>query len=389
MEGSDVVDRERAMRRYQRGESPTAICRSMGHSRQWFYKWLARFDAETDDWAVSQSRAPRGRPHQMSADVRGVIITLRQRLGEQHVFCGAAAIRWELMDLGVTPLPSLRTIARVLADDGLAVRRPGPYEPKGTRYPAPPAAHPSAVHQSDFVGPCRLRSAVRFYSLNTVDLATARSTAEPVLSRTAQETLTAFWASWQRLGVPRIQQVDNDPVFYGNRARPRGLGPLIRLCLLHDVEPWFIPVGEPWRNGVVEKFNHWWHQHGPLRHGELTALRDVHTASLAFEARHNAHSRYSKLHGHTPDRALTASGVPLRFPDAPAPRPPLPKPEHGRYHVVRLIRSSGGFDLFGERFPLPAAVRYEYVRATVDVGQQRVRFLLDQDVIEEQRFDLR
>ena len=123
MEGSDVVDRERAMRRYQRGESPTAICRSMGHSRQWFYKWLARFDAETDDWAVSQSRAPRGRPHQMSADVRGVIITLRQRLGEQHVFCGAAAIRWELMDLGVTPLPSLRTIARVIADDGLAVPR--------------------------------------------------------------------------------------------------------------------------------------------------------------------------------------------------------------------------------------------------------------------------
>jgi transposase InsO family protein len=33
------------------------------------------------------------------------------------------------------------------------------------------------------------------------------------------------------------------------------MGPLIRLCLHHGVEPWFIPVSEPWRNGVVEKFN--------------------------------------------------------------------------------------------------------------------------------------
>jgi hypothetical protein len=29
----------------------------------------------------------------------------------------------------------------------------------------------------------------------------------------------------------------------------------IRLCLHHNIELWFIPVREPWRNDAVEKFN--------------------------------------------------------------------------------------------------------------------------------------
>jgi transposase InsO family protein len=36
---------------------------------------------------------------------------------------------------------------------------------------------------------------------------------------------------------------------------PGGMGALIRLCLINGIELWFIPRGEPWRNGVVEKFN--------------------------------------------------------------------------------------------------------------------------------------
>ena len=41
----------------------------------------------------------------------------------------------------------------------------------------------------------------------------------------------------------------------GSPTHPRGMGPLIRLCLLYGVNLWFIPPAEPWRNGVVEKFN--------------------------------------------------------------------------------------------------------------------------------------
>ncbi len=32
-----------AVEKYQKGESPTAICRALGHSKFWLYKWLKRY----------------------------------------------------------------------------------------------------------------------------------------------------------------------------------------------------------------------------------------------------------------------------------------------------------------------------------------------------------
>src|SRR5690349_14034672 len=101
---------------------------------------------------------------------------------------------------------------------------------------------------------------MRFYSLNSVDVATRRCATEPMLARSAQHTIDAFWSTWMRLALPKHQQVDNEAVFYGTQAHPRGMGSLIRLCLLNGIEPWFIPPGEPWRNGIVEKFNDHWRQ---------------------------------------------------------------------------------------------------------------------------------
>jgi len=63
----------------------------------------------------------------------------------------------------------------------------------------------------------------------------------------------------------------------------------------------------------------------------------------------------------------------IRFPDSDtAPRHPLAKPEAGRYHLVRFIRSNALLDVFGEQFPLPAEAVYEYVIATIDVGRQKL-----------------
>ena len=131
--------------------------------------------------------------------------------------------------------------------------------------------------------------------------------------------------------MPRNQQVDNEMVFYGSRRYPRGMGPLLRLCLLHQIEVWFIPMREPWRNGVVEKFNDLWQQKflGRIDMVSETALR---SQDLLFEERHNTRYRYSKLNGKTPMETLKASGVKLRFPpQCQAPRHPLPKPEIGRH----------------------------------------------------------
>lgn len=383
-----VLERRRAVARYLKGESATAICQSIGHSREWLYKWVRRQEAGGAAWATEHSRRPPESPRRLAATLETAIVTTRRSLQQRQLFSGAQAIAWELSELGLTP-PSLRTISRVLDRHGLVTAARRPYVPTGVAYPALRAERPGHVHQTDFVGPCFLRGPVRFYSLHSVDLGSGRCGVQQLPNRSSQPTLDALWAIWSRLGIPDHQQVDNEMVFYGSRAHPRGLGPLIRLCLAMGVEPWFIPPAEPWRNGVVEKFNDRWRQFGPLRHA-LSSRTAVDRANGTFEDRHNAHYRYSKLGGRTPNAALAASAVSLRFPSQPqAPQHPLPKPAHGRYHVIRFVRQDGCIDVFGERLRVPPEAVYAYVRATVDVARQQLSVVLDGRVIDQHPFHLR
>ena len=380
--------RKRAVARYQRGEKPGTICLSLGRTEQWFYKWLKRFGEGGDDWYRERSRRPNAVPLRTPADIEAIVKHIRLELYNRGEFCGAQAILWRLEEEQVQPLPSLRTIGRILARHELTHRRTGRYEPKGKVYPALDASHPGTVHQSDFVGPCYLRGPVRFYSLNTVDLATGRCGVEPILN--GKDTVTdALWAIWLRLGLPKYLQVDNESVFYGSRRHPRGMGKLIRLCLPMGVEPCFIPLAEPWRNGVVEKFNHHWREKF-LGRVVMEGEEELKRESLAFEQRHNQRYRYSKLGGKTPMQALDAAKRPLRHPASERPpKLPLPKPEKGFYHVIRFIRGTATFDLFGETYPMPPEAVYEYVWATVDVARQRLYFYVDDQLIGEHDYRLR
>ena len=89
-------------------------------------------------------------------------------------------------------------------------------------------------------------------------------------------------------------------VFYDSRRHPRGMGILIRLCLLNGVEPWFIPNGRAlaeWCGGKVqpplsERF---------LRRVVVRGEKDLHNKSRVFEHKRNTRYRYSKLKGQTPE----------------------------------------------------------------------------------------
>lgn len=382
-----ILERQRAIARYRNGESATSICASLGRSREWLYKWLKRYQASGEGWAEEQSRRPQRSPARIDVAVEAAILATR-RMVRRELFHGAQAIAWELAETHVVA-PSVRTISRVLERHGLITRGRGPYVAKGTAYPGLRAEHPGHVHQSDFVGPCFLRGPVRFYSLHSVDLATGRCGVQQVANRSSQPTLDAFWAIWSRLGIPEHQQIDNEMVFYGSRAHPRGLGPLIRLCLAMGVEPWFIPPAEPWRNGVVEKFNDRWQQFGPFapdgtEHGgdrsRECRLRDTPQHALPLQQIRWSHAQ----------RRVGRQRRALRFPEqSMAPRHPLPKPTQGRYHLTRFVRQDGHIDLFGERLRVPPETLYTYVRATVDVGRQRLSILLDGRVIDQHRFLIR
>ena len=381
--------RAEAVQRLVHGENPEAICASMKRSKSWLYKWYKRHLVGNETWNQSQPHRPRRSPRRTSDHTEEVVKMVRLNLYNRDLFCGAQAIRWEMEDLQCKPLPSIRTINRILARNELTHRRTGAYEPKGKVYPKLPALLPNQTQQADLVGPCYLRGSIRFYSYHVVDVATGRCAVQPIGSKAAQSIIDSVWAGWHRIGIPLNLQVDNEMCFYGSPTHPRGMGPLIRLCLHHGVEPWFIPISEPWRNGVVEKFNALY-QVLFLDKVHMDSYSGLSSQSLGFEQRHNSEYRYSKLRGRTPLKALEAANHRLRYPATiEPPRHRLKKPDEGRYHVVRFIRSNRKLNVFGEIFRLPQELQYEYVVATIDVKEQKLKLYLGPTQVEQFDYALR
>jgi len=382
-------ERRIAIRRYLEGENSAAIYESLGRSKHWFFNWLKRYKTGLIDWYIEKPRKRHRFPDRTPEEIEKAVKMVRLELYNQGLFCGSQAIRGELEDLGVKSLPSLRTIDRILKRNELTHRRTGRYQAKGTPYPKLPGYALNETQQADWVGPLYLLGPIRFYSLNIVDLATRRCGVHPSLARDGQSVFDAFWAVWKRLGIPQNLQVDNMMGFFGSPTNPRGMGPLIRLCLHHGVEPWFIPPSEPWRNGVVEKFNDHYQQKF-LGKVNMATEKALFEGSLDFENRHNSRYRYSALSGRTPMQAMDSLGEKPRFPsEKETPKHPLKKPTHGKYHVVRLIRSNCQLDVFGEAFRVPRNLQYEYVVGTVNVWKQKLELFHDDLKIEEYDYSLR
>ena len=237
----------------------------------------------------------------------------------QDLFCGAQAILWEMEELGAMPLPSIRTINRILSRNGLTNRRTGKYEAKGTAYPVLPSLLPNQTHQADLVGPCYLKGPVRFYSLNIVDTATVRCAVHPARSKSGQTILDGFWGAWKRMGIPERIQVDNAMTFFGSPTHPRGMGPLIRLCLHNGVEPWFIPMAEPWRNVLFTDRFAW---SGLINPSEQDFENAVHHRFFRSHSKYRYTSRERESGPSAIARSGLVRGTPVPSPRAPSRRPP-------------------------------------------------------------------
>ena len=122
----------------------------------------------------------------------------------------------------------------------------------------------------------------------------------------------------------------------------------------------------------------------------MVSVLQLREGSFAFEQRHNNTYRYSKLKGKTPMATLAEKKAKLIFPSkSDAPKHPLDKPADGCYHLVRFIRGDCQLNIFGELFPAPPQTQYEYVVATIDVKEQKLRLFLDTIQVEEYKYRLR
>jgi len=78
-----------------------------------------------------------------------------------------------------------------------------------------------------------------------------------------------------------MEQLDNDAAFNGGYKVVRVFGAFVRLCLYVGIEPIFLPVGEPKRNGVVERLHGLWSQTFWRRY-RFAGLADVRQAAPQF-----------------------------------------------------------------------------------------------------------
>ena len=107
--------RKQAIARYLADDKIEDICMAMGGSKSWLYKWRARYHATDPAWARERARRPRSNPRQTPDRIEEAIVHLCQVWGPQGSGRTSAATIWQVLkEQAIDPLPSRRTISRIL-----------------------------------------------------------------------------------------------------------------------------------------------------------------------------------------------------------------------------------------------------------------------------------
>lgn len=101
-----------------------AFCRDNRISRQTFYKYRRRFEAEGVVGLESRSRRPQSSPTAVSVDVEDAIVRARKELDDFGTDNGAWSVRQRLLDGAAVDVPSQATVWRVLKRRGMIVPEP-------------------------------------------------------------------------------------------------------------------------------------------------------------------------------------------------------------------------------------------------------------------------
>lgn len=376
----EITLRKKAVCLHAQGKSITEISRFLGRSRQWVYKWIGRHESGSSDWSKSLSNAPVHSSCKTDDDLEQAVIETRLRLVKNpYMESGAYAIFHDMVKRGISS-PSVSTINRILKKHGL-VRKRVPYQKSGIEYPE----IPFNTHLMDLVGPCYLKGGQSYYILDIISNETRHAGVFPILSKSARNVTASVVRFWQDYSLPTFLQIDNELSFKGSNRYPKSLGLLIRTLLDIGVTPIFIPVGEPWRNGVVEKFN---------QKVERTLLMEPHKdfeeltrCATAFSMVHNSEHHYSTLGHKTPEQLETERGMepcPLSRDYTVGKRPPLSSLNKNEIIFIKLVRSNLIVEVLNAKIKLDSSLMHTYVEAIVSINKQCL--LIRQDGEIKQRF---
>jgi putative transposase len=202
-----------------------------------------------------------------------------------------------------------------------------------------------------------------------------------------RQVASSLMRSWKAMGLPDFLQLDNELSFRGSNRHPRSPGLVIRLCLHFGVQPVFIPIAEPWRNGVIEKFNDTYNKKF-FRRQWFPSYATLKRQSKNFQRFHNKHHRYSCLKGKTPlevirnaDRSPVTIGANTKLPK-------LDSVPDGDIILIRFIRSNRLLNVFGEKFKVSKDLVYSYVKAVIVTQINSLQIYLGEDLVDTFEYQL-
>ncbi len=382
----ELTARQRAISLRLAGRPVKHICATLDRSQTWFHKWWTRYLEAGPEGLYDRTRAHHHLAQRIPPELERAILSVRRRLqahatpATRYRLTGAPAILAELQALGIHPLPSERTIERVLERNGLTAPRMrlAPLLPR-QEYPGPQARASNDLHEVDLVGPIYLKgSGHRYYIWVGKDAFDGSVCLRLADSRCMDEVLWFLGECWKGLGLPEQVQFDNARELAGWGPSARTLSRVIRLCLRYGVGPVFIPEGEPQFNGSVENFNGWFQE--PLLQRRFQRPGDLRRELTRLQEAVNTQHVHPRLGGKTP--AQHRRSVRLRkLPGSlvvPTERQPLAT---GRVTFIRRVSVAGTVTLLSQSYRVGKRHRGLYLRLVVNTGRRMLTAYLNGRVV--------
>jgi transposase-like protein len=341
--------------------------RRFGVSQPTVRYWVERAQDQRLDRVDWDDRPPI--PHttrRTPAHIEDLIVDLRRQLAEQSDagHCGAEAIFGALLERGTEPLPSIRTISRILRRRGALngkrrMRRPPP--PPGWYLPDVARRH-AELDSIDIVEGLAIKDGPYLEVLNAVSLHGGLVGSWP-----HEGAVTAAWAvealveHWRDVGLPAYAQFDNDTIFTGPHFHPDTVGRVMRLCLSLGVVPVFVPPRETGFQAMIEGYNGLWQAKVWARF-TFTTPTQVREQSGRFVAAVRA--RRSERIDAAPLRRVFPAGWRLDLQAHP----------RGRVVFLRRTDAAGEVRLLERTFAVDPRWNNRLVRAEFDIAAGKIRF---------------
>ena len=374
---SEQVMRREAIRRRLQGEPRQQICADLGRSLRWFDKWWHTYESDRRSDLVDQPRAPHTSPQAMPPHVIQAVVAVRKTLEAaqapetRYGLIGAASIQTELTRLRITPVPSVPTIQRILARHELT--HPLGAGSAAAYYPWPVAWDVNAIHALDIITR-HVHGGEEIQNFHTIDLFSQAVYLSRQADKTSATTCTHLRKTWAKLGLPVVQQFDNEGAFCGGHTHPHVIGQVIRLCLFCGTEPFFIPIYEAKRNYQIESFHSLWVR-GFWSRFDFADRAQVDDEAPLFERWYHTVYHPPALAGRTPAQMRRGVTVVRLTPDLqhliPGGHLPI---STGRVHIMRKVDPLGEISLLNETWSMGQRWIGEYVRATINTAQQTLTF---------------